>query len=78
MKIHPRNFKNKNSYTIYFKDGTKFKSTGDVSGIRKSTIAHEMEFIAMHINQSLIRENKTEADIKKIKYNLEYFDHEPL
>lgn len=65
-------FKTKNLYKVFFKDGTSFESSGSSSGVKKSTIKNEFEWVSFHIQKEVRLAGKTLADIEKVEYNLNY------
>lgn len=65
-------FKSKNSYTVYFNDGTSFSSQGSSDGIRKSPISEEFKWVAFHIEKEITSKGKQLSDVKEIVYTLKY------
>lgn len=68
-------FKSENKYTVFFKDGTSFESSGKCEGIKKSSVSEEFKWVAFHIEKEILMKNKTIDDILKIEYNLCFSDY---
>lgn len=67
-------YKSSNEYTVLFKDGTQFTSSGSADSVQKSSIKNEFEWVAFHIQKEVISAGKTLADIVKVEYVLNYND----
>jgi len=67
-------YNTENLYEVFFKDGSSFKSKGDVSSIRKSTVKKEFDWVSFHIEKEVKSQGKELADIEKIQYILTYND----
>ena len=69
-------YKTKNLYKVFFKDGTYLYSSGSSSSIKKSTIKNEFEWVSFHIQKEVRLAGKTLADVEKIEYTLNYAESE--
>ena len=67
-------YNTENLYEVFFKDGSSFKSRGNASNIKKSTVKKEFEWVSFHIEKEVRLQGKELSDIEKIQYVLTYND----
>ena len=67
-------FSSSHNYTLTLKDGSQIDCPGSTSGVEKSELKDDLEWLDFHIKTELIARKLSHSDIHKVRIDITYND----